>query len=203
LRADLAREAGLPPHYIFTHETLECLARERPETPLDLASIKGIGPSKLERYGSALLETIRSAARTTARTAPMVLPPSAIPSSGLPLEQSILVPGEHSESSKSSSGEYVSTEEWTWRLLERGFTVQEAAAIRGLELSAIIRHATWVARQGRCVPMNSFLPDERLALWKTWRHEHGDRPPPDAESDLAIWSLFLACILQRRPVTDE
>ncbi len=45
---------------------------------------------------------------------------------------------------------YVATEEWTCRLLDRGFTIDEAAAIRGLVVPEIVRHATLAVRQGRC-----------------------------------------------------
>src|SRR5262249_52782128 len=51
LRRAWAREANLSPGYVFNNETLDAIAHERPRTPHDLAQIKGIGPSKLERYG--------------------------------------------------------------------------------------------------------------------------------------------------------
>jgi len=89
----------------------------------------------------------------------------------------------------------VPTEEWTWRLLDRGFTLDEAAAIRGLELSAIVRHALQTARQGRTIPLASFLAPEQIASWDAWRHEHGDVVPPAKQADApaALWPLFLAC----------
>ena len=52
---------------------------------------------------------------------------------------------------------HVSTEEWTWRLVDRGFTIAEAAAIRGLEPAAIIRHLTWMVRRGHQLAIESHL----------------------------------------------
>jgi ATP-dependent DNA helicase RecQ len=92
-----------------------------------------------------------------------------------------------------SSGGYVSTEEWTWRLLDRGFSCDEVAALRGLEPSAIIRHATWVALQGRPVPPSAFLSPDLLARWDSWHQERGTSPPPDPEA-ASLWALYLACL---------
>src|SRR5438067_447826 len=60
---------------------------------------------------------------------------------------------------------YVPTEEWTWRLLERGFTLDEAAAIRGLDRSAVVRHATLAARQGKPIDPAALLDPETLRRW--------------------------------------
>jgi ATP-dependent DNA helicase RecQ len=182
LRADWAREWGLPPEYILSHETLEALVRARPQSPRELASIKGIGPAKLERFGSALLEVIRAGPTASQASTPGRLDtsepkpkPSPVPSPAAP------------------TSSYVPTEEWTWRLLDRGFSAAEAAAIRGLEPAVILRHATWVARQGRPVPLEAFLSPETITRWDTWHHEHGDSPPPDANAAAGLWALYLAC----------
>ena len=91
------------------------------------------------------------------------------------------------------TGAYVPTEEWTWRLLERGFTLDESAAIRGLERSAIIRHATWVARQGRPIPLDAFLSQDLIARWDAWHRQQGETPPPEPEAAIGLWPLYLAC----------
>jgi ATP-dependent DNA helicase RecQ len=120
--------------------------------------------------------------------APRVEPPRVEPPAVAP------VANRPAPAPSSSPSAYVPTEEWTWRLLDRGFSAAEAAAIRGLEPAAILRHATWTARQGKAVPLAAFLPDDVLARWDAWRRERGDAPPPaEPGLDPALWPLYLAC----------
>jgi ATP-dependent DNA helicase RecQ len=60
-RLDLAREHKLPPYVILTDATLYDIVRLRPTRLEQLASIPGIGRSKLERYGDAILTQLRDA----------------------------------------------------------------------------------------------------------------------------------------------
>ena len=95
---------------------------------------------------------------------------------------------------RSAPGAYVPTEEWTWRLLDRGFTLDEAAAIRGLLPTDIVRHATLAARRGKPLAPESFLKPEVLRRWNAWRSEHGNAAPPPSDSGpMDLWSLFVAC----------
>ncbi|KJV08364.1 hypothetical protein VZ95_18275, partial [Elstera litoralis] len=57
-RLDLAREHKLPPYVILTDATLYDIVRLLPASLEQLARIPGIGRSKLERYGEAILEQL-------------------------------------------------------------------------------------------------------------------------------------------------
>ncbi len=57
-RLDEAKRQELPPYVIFHDATLIEVARRRPATLDALADIPGIGKSKLDRYGEALLAVI-------------------------------------------------------------------------------------------------------------------------------------------------
>jgi len=57
-RTEEARRRGMPPYVIFHDRTLEALAAARPRTLDELGRVKGIGPSKLETYGKALLQLL-------------------------------------------------------------------------------------------------------------------------------------------------
>ena len=57
-RLDEARTQELPPYVIFHDATLIEIARRRPATPAALSDIPGIGRSKLDRYGAAVLAVI-------------------------------------------------------------------------------------------------------------------------------------------------
>jgi ATP-dependent DNA helicase RecQ len=57
-RLQEARRQELPPYVIFHDSTLAEIARRRPGSLTALASISGIGTSKLERYGSAIIDIV-------------------------------------------------------------------------------------------------------------------------------------------------
>jgi ATP-dependent DNA helicase RecQ len=72
--------------------------------------------------------------------------------------------------------------------------LDEAAAIRGLEPSAVLRHALSMARQGRPIAPSAFLAPEVIANWTNWHTQHGDAvPPASLGGKEALWPLFLAC----------
>jgi ATP-dependent DNA helicase RecQ len=60
-RRTLAVEAGVPPYVIFHDATLRELAERRPADLTNFSLISGVGARKLEAYGEAFLDVIRSA----------------------------------------------------------------------------------------------------------------------------------------------
>ena len=59
-RMRVAKAQSLPPYVIFHDSTLREIAAVRPTTLAELAQIKGVGASKLDRYGAQVLETLAS-----------------------------------------------------------------------------------------------------------------------------------------------
>jgi ATP-dependent DNA helicase RecQ len=57
-RLATARAQGVPPYVIFHDSVLQEIAANRPATLADLAAIKGVGQSKLARYGEELLAAL-------------------------------------------------------------------------------------------------------------------------------------------------
>ncbi len=60
-RLERARTDGVPPYVVFHDRTLAEIARRRPESPAELASVSGVGPAKLERYADDVLATLARA----------------------------------------------------------------------------------------------------------------------------------------------
>ncbi|MDE7540043.1 DNA helicase RecQ [Gluconobacter sphaericus] len=58
-RLSEAREQEIPPYVIFHDSVLRDIAREQPASRTELGSIKGVGASKLDRYGAAVLTVLR------------------------------------------------------------------------------------------------------------------------------------------------
>ncbi|MFJ4026478.1 ATP-dependent DNA helicase UvrD2 [Paenarthrobacter sp. NPDC089989] len=61
-RREEAQSADVPAYVVFTDATLTAIAEARPETLEQLAGLAGVGPSKLERYGEAVLEVLTESA---------------------------------------------------------------------------------------------------------------------------------------------
>jgi DNA helicase-2/ATP-dependent DNA helicase PcrA len=55
-RRELASEQKVPAYVIFTDATLTAIAEARPSDRAALARISGVGATKLDRYGEAVLE---------------------------------------------------------------------------------------------------------------------------------------------------
>ena len=59
-RREAAQEAGIPAFVVFTDATLVAIAEDRPPSLNRLATLPGVGPSKLEKYGEAVLKVLEA-----------------------------------------------------------------------------------------------------------------------------------------------
>ena len=66
LRRKIADELGVPPFVVFADTTLEGLARRRPGSLERMIEVKGIGRTKLERFGERFLDSIAGYCRENA-----------------------------------------------------------------------------------------------------------------------------------------
>jgi ATP-dependent DNA helicase RecQ len=57
-RAEIARTRGVPAYVVALDRTLVEMAAQRPRTRGELLSVFGMGPSRVEQYGDALLEAM-------------------------------------------------------------------------------------------------------------------------------------------------
>ncbi|MGO4493903.1 HRDC domain-containing protein, partial [Arthrobacter sp. 2YAF22_2] len=57
-RKEVALEADVPAFVVFTDATLTAIAEARPESLEQLAKLPGVGASKLEKYGEAVLAVL-------------------------------------------------------------------------------------------------------------------------------------------------
>jgi ATP-dependent DNA helicase RecQ len=61
-RLETARSSQVPPYVVFHDRTLAEIARRDPRSSGALASIPGVGPAKLDRYGESVLTVLRDEA---------------------------------------------------------------------------------------------------------------------------------------------
>jgi ATP-dependent DNA helicase RecQ len=59
LRSELATRQAVPAYVIFTNKTLEAIARMRPSSETELSEVPGIGPNRLDSYGTEILAAVR------------------------------------------------------------------------------------------------------------------------------------------------
>jgi len=57
-RTSVAKELGMPPYLIFHDATLRLIAASPPSTLNELRQINGVGDTKLEKYGEAILDVL-------------------------------------------------------------------------------------------------------------------------------------------------
>ena len=58
-RRETAKTEGRPAYIVLRNESLAQIAQRNPQTLEELEKVKGIGPVKLEHYGSAILGVLR------------------------------------------------------------------------------------------------------------------------------------------------
>lgn len=61
IRTELAGKSGVPPYVIFSDQTLRDLASEKPQDSAAMLHVKGVGESKLQKYGAAFLAVLQEA----------------------------------------------------------------------------------------------------------------------------------------------
>ena len=76
-RLEAARDSGVAAFVIFGNRTLEEIARRRPRSKEELLGVRGVGPSKLARYGRDVLAIVASVGtdRTDLADDPPIRPP--------------------------------------------------------------------------------------------------------------------------------
>jgi len=60
VRRELADAKGVPAYIVFSDAALLAMVAARPTTEAELLNVSGVGPKKLESYGEAFLEVLRS-----------------------------------------------------------------------------------------------------------------------------------------------
>ncbi len=69
-RREEARRRNVPAYIVFHDSVLRAIAAHQPSTPEELATVKGVGPASLERYGAALLSLVIAHTRGGRRDVP-------------------------------------------------------------------------------------------------------------------------------------
>ncbi len=141
LRRGLAEERNVPPYVIFGDVTLRQMAAYLPQSRDSLSHISGVGAAKLEQWGEAFLEVIRSHAGEQG------LAERPVPGARRGREQ------QGSKVSRKGS-----THLATKQLLEQGRSITEVAAERGLSVRTVVGHVEKLVDNGEDLDLGPLLP---------------------------------------------
>ncbi len=141
LRRGLAEERNVPPYVIFGDVTLRQMAAYLPQSRDSLSHISGVGAAKLEQWGEAFLEIIRSHAGEQG------LAERPVPGARRGREQ------QGSKVSRKGS-----THLATKQLLEQGRSITEVAAERGLSVRTVVGHVEKLVDNGEDLDLGPLLP---------------------------------------------
>ena len=148
LRRTIAAQRNVPPYVIFGDVTLRQMAAYLPQSRESLSRISGVGAAKLEQWGEAFLEVIRSYAG----------------------EQDLSerpVPGTRRsrEPQSSKASRQGTTYAATKQLLAQGRSITEVATERGLSVRTVVSHIEKLVADGENVDLDPLLPSsERLEV---------------------------------------
>jgi len=136
LRKKLATARSVPPYVIFADSTLRLMAQKRPTTLDALGQISGVGAFKLDEYGDAFVAAIRAYCD--------------------------LNPRQESESNESqpaepSAADLGKTHFHTLELVNQGFSVEQIAQTRGLQITTVYGHLALLLKAGQLTDIDRFV----------------------------------------------
>ncbi len=141
LRTQLARDLGVPPYVVFGDAPLREMARRFPQSEDSFLKISGVGRRKLEDFGPAFLEVIRTYAEANGLEE-------------VPVIQSKSVSNKRKRATRSD------TLSQTRELARQGHSPASIAEVRGLSLVTIEGHLAELIETGAIADPSPYLPDE-------------------------------------------
>ncbi|HXR97119.1 MAG TPA: RecQ family ATP-dependent DNA helicase [Terriglobales bacterium] len=173
-RMATARAEKIPAYIVLHDSSLGEICRVLPTTPAQLRTISGLGDKKVERYGAAILEALRSF-KAGERVAP----------------------SEEAAPSLSPAGE-------TMRLLAQGKSFEEIAKVRERQLSTVISMVADLVEQGEVVWQSHWVEAATMLRIREAVAERGFerlKPLRDLLPDVDYSQLRLAIAILRRERT--
>lgn len=128
VRAQLAKEEGMPAYIIFSNKSLEDMASRMPNTYEEFLDVEGVGSVKAEKYAGYFLPAIQEYSSSNPNTTV----------EAEPHRESVDLQSSGGQSSYYISAQYA----------ERGLTPLEIAIERNMTEATILSHLTQAAEQG-------------------------------------------------------
>ena len=153
-----ADEQQIAPYLIFSDASLRTIARQRPQTLRQFASINGVGRHKLAAYGSAFITMIRSTCADL----------------GLPLSPET-IDGEPLDGQPTPLLMLTQTQRQTYHLFQAGNPVDEIARMRGVQPRTIVEHLVAALEAGEPLEISSLVPQSTCLAIEQALEQLGDK----------------------------
>ncbi|TGE34871.1 DNA helicase RecQ [Desulfosporosinus fructosivorans] len=190
LRRELALRENLPPYMIFADSTLREMAQLCPTDHHSMLRISGVGERKLEKYGSAFIEEIRSFNPTLGQR-------------NIPADS---VPSPQVRSSAKASTDKVLSHQQTFILYQEGYTLADIARVRNVTELTVQQHLVRCGLDGQAIPWDDFIPIEQEPLVLDAIHQVGGerlRPIKELLPDEVEWFTIQAVIEKYKILNKE
>lgn len=138
LRKEIADQDKVPPYVVFADTTLKEMSAQIPLDEAGLRAIKGVGETKLNRYGQAFLQVLREYADAHG------LSPQAAPA---------LEPAAAAKKEPSSH-------EITLQLYQKGYSLEEIAQERNVKIITVQDHLVRCSREGHSINWDRLIPEQ-------------------------------------------
>lgn len=145
IRKSISEREKVPPYIIFPDVTLREMSEYLPQSEEALLQIKGVGESKLKKYGKEFLEVINK----------------YIVDNGIKVssEQETIT-----ENKEDNEKEKVPSHIITFNMYKEGKTIEEIRSERGLTITTVQDHLIKASLEGLEVDLNVFIPNEHKEL---------------------------------------
>ncbi len=140
VRKEIGMKEGVPPYIIFPDTSLREMSEYFPQTEKEFLKIKGVGESKLEKYGEVFLQVIRQYIE----------------------ENNIINKNFHpnEENTEKHGDEKVKSHRITFNLYKEEKEIEEIMKERNLKQSTIEEHLFQCVLEGEKIDLDLFIPKE-------------------------------------------
>ena len=165
LRKQLADELSIPPYAIFPDNSLQAMARQRPQNDSYFMAIPGVGQRKLEAYGTRFMAAIGEYCQQH----------------GLDINRQ-QAPAEKKASRNSEGAPLSLSRRITLDLYLSGRTVDEIAQERNLKPSTIVSHLAEIIEAGETIDVEALIrPDHYASILEAFQKNNSDLLSPVKE----------------------
>ncbi|MCT4564848.1 MAG: DNA helicase RecQ [Maledivibacter sp.] len=144
LRKDISNRDNVPPYIVFSDSTLREMSKYYPQDHTSMLGIKGVGESKLEKYGDEFLNVIGE----------------YIKEHGIQMKEST----DNIEQKEKSKEEKVPSHIITFNMYSEGKSLKDIAKEREIKQLTINNHIIRCADEGLEVDLDEFIPSHQESL---------------------------------------
>ena len=176
LRMEIARQEGVPPFIIFPDSALRDMVDKLPANNKEMLKVKGVGTTKLKKYGKQFLAKINEVTNRTTDTSTK------------------------NDNLLASDKSFVTS----YKLYQKDNSLAEIAELRDLTINTIQKHMLKAAEKGLEIDLTSFVPKEhQKEILKEIKDREDTRLSPIKEAVPDEVSYFQIRVMRHQFLNNE